>query len=745
MKIIVLTSFCRISWSIMSEAYFVKKMHEMYADPGITEKTMKQHINIEKDLVKNILQQQQGRLESLCENSSIPQELMTQIIETATPPPFLEKLSLKKLEKLITHYATVWVEPKRHHIGVEEVKVRTKGISLRKFRPAEYYSFNLLDTILGVLRDEELFEQVVKEKFSPVGVIEKDIDGINFRKEELLPITFNDDGPIQYEIVIRLSFYSDGYQIAKSLGSKTRNNKVVGFYYKIMNLVQTGRLDQVFMFAIIKNMYLTKFGYNVVMREFVRQVANLSEGKVVSLHGKRVLLKVKLCTVSGDSEGCHVMLNFMSCSATRFCRICHIARNHFNAYVNYVSQNRSEEHFRFLCQQQRQAYVRNPSATKNAILNNYGYKSLNDTVLARAPGFKPRENLVLDCLHDLYEGFGHAAALTVLRFMFQNNICNDVYVNDWLSDFDYGKVNNDTKPSPNLNEETIMNPNTKKLHQYGSQMHLMLRILPLITVPLLTNFMNSSATSSEKRNTASLLIELISSFNLLSRLISCKQMTTNQAKQLKDVVENYNYLYATIKNTSDDLYVPNPINKNHHAKHLWKCSILNGPPSLYACWSYEAFNKIGADRMKTSRNFKNPAKTIAKKHALRFSFRFSYKEKSANVQKNEFSVTFRGITYMTEMVVVMGKLPNDGGFSMPLFAKIHRPYLANDQQLLLEVQLFETVRFDNRYGGYQVLETENFCTTRYENLLLKYPQAVWRTCETNNATHQFYICPKTEI
>lgn len=273
-----------------------------------------------------------------------------------------------------------------------------------------------------------------------------------------------------------------------------------------------------------------------------------------------------------------------------------------------------------------------------------GYSSYRDTPLSRCHHFLSRENRILDYLHDILQGIVHFDLLGLLRFLFSREICTIDYLNKAIQGFEYGPIDDDKRPSATFDLRNIMNENTRALRQHASQVHVLIRVMPFITVPLLEGYIAKPNTSEDEQEIARELIDLQSSMLKIMRLVFCRKMSEDMIDDLEEEVEHHQILYCDLFRTGK-LPIQPLINKAHQVLHIALCIRCKGTMPQYACFCFEGYHRLGTDRMKTSRNFVNPPKTISDRIAIKFSYQFSYPKQQENIKVNDWTVEFNEITY----------------------------------------------------------------------------------------------------
>lgn len=641
-----------------------------------------------------------------------------------------------------------YVAPRPFQLGVSHLVGRQGGRQVHKVKRRQFYHFNILDTVLAVLRNKKEFDEVLSEQRSTSNTLQKDIDGSKLRDLDVLPKVADVNDPLSdVTLTIRILVYADDFQVANPLGSKTKIPKITGFYFKILNLNPSGKLRNIFAYAFARSIDVKKFGYERIFIPFANEMVRLIKGNpvVVTLHGRKVTLNFKFVGITGDTLALNEIYNIRTGRAYRFCRCCLINRTNFLVKAAHVSPYRTDFHFSTV---QRLVRLNTRGKTaKESILKNYGYTSVKNSILLKL-NFSPRNNCIFDRLHDFFEGVSPLIFIQVVRFLIEKDICTVDFLNKRIEAFDFGKIHDTDKPTPNLTRDSITTLTITKLKQNGIQMHCLIRALPFLVLDKLDQYYKSLS-DEEERTKVEDIIELISLHLRSIQICSSHSLMSTHLLTLETVISQHNTLYQKL------FKVP-LINKFHHLMHYAKMIREYGPAIYLETTRFEALHKIFKQRMNISRNFKNVPFTLARFYSFWFCYFFSYPEvkpilESKGCEETQDSVlgpvihgnslTFNEIFYQRDMVLCIStENVINGGYPTFGIIKSMRYY---QNQLHFTVRLLNTSDYSQDFCAFEVELTSNEQEVTLESLSSKYPFAIWKNCTDNLRNQRNYISIKT--
>lgn len=724
-------------------AEVLKILHGVLAHYNGTKRFVEEYITNNRTLMTSYSQIKGDEVADFLLEHGVGGDVIDVVRQILSVPSIFNDLTLKRLESMIKTASPIFVKPRERILDFYTTFGRKNGKWRRINRKVVFHYFSIRETILAVLSHNETFQEIISEQPSSDQMIRKDLDGEMLKADpNLLPTIENDT----VTLTIRLLLFTDEFENANPLGSKTKIHKVNGFYFKIMNVCDTNSLSNVFVYALARANIVKKYGYDAVLEPFVDEVLQLMSGITVKLHGMKVVLKVKFVGVTGDTLGLHEILLLLSPSTTRFCRDCLITRGEFHRHPYRLGIRRTETNRATLARRAKRFPRLN-------LMRRDGYRSTRDTILKKL-GFNPRQNKKFDKLHDLFEGVTMLLIIAILRFCFKEKIFTSDFFNERLKAFDYGQVNESNKPSPNISENDIKNEKSTRLKQNAAQVHLLLRVLPFIIRDKVEDFYLT--TDEERRGVCRNWMRLLTIHLQVVKLISSRVMSSGQISDMEQAIRSHNLLWSEIKNSTNPEL--KQINKLHHLLHYSSMVRLWGPAYLYETSMFEGEHRLLKSRMNNTNNFVNITKTLADTVAFVLSYRFSYPVSKEVFNKmgsrirfnpnNEPSfhgtnMKYEGIHYQCGQILCIQKICSEtNADALPVFACIeHMVY--THEELTFHLTLLESIYYHDEYCAYVVEKTTTKVAVTWASIPCKYPMALWRNC-TNTIQHEMmFVSVKT--
>lgn len=425
-----------------------------------------------------------------------------------------------------------------------------------------------------------------------------------------------------------------------------------------------------------------------------------------------------LACVTGDNLGRHQVFNFMeSFRATHFCSLCHINQSELQTKLS-----------------EKQIQIRSVEEYNNALVD----IATGDIAKQRQHGMKGGcplnkckywsvpENMMLDCMHDLFEGVvSYELKLLLNHFINIDNFMNLDNVNNAIAQFPYGRSDAKNRPSEIKEVSSVTKPVNadKKIRQSASQCWCLLRLLPFIIGHLIP----------ENNEFWTFLLELID----ITELLCAPRWAQSDISQFR---ENYhNHLHDFKKLFPEASIIP----KMHFLAHYGTVVTHNGPPAKLWCFSFESkaqyFKKVATHMC----NFKRPQFTLSNRHqdyisnaiftnqTLSSVPQFSSYE---SVRSNQLPVTVRATDEIIDIatkVAAFGCVLFGGHSVLPLhyldngllqfvLFKGCIPKCNEDGSLNMIVNRCETVHFHAHTRSYYIKVTTNLRLISSNNLLDKH-------------------------
>lgn len=115
---------------------YLKKFHEIYVRPETNQVTMQKQID---DAIDHLT------------------------IAGVPTPHFLKGLTVQKLETKLEQLQS-YIAPRPFQLGVETKMVLEGDEMVPKMKKREFYYFNIQDTVIAVLRNKKVFDDVLSEQ-----------------------------------------------------------------------------------------------------------------------------------------------------------------------------------------------------------------------------------------------------------------------------------------------------------------------------------------------------------------------------------------------------------------------------------------------------------------------------------------------------------------------------------------------------------------------------------------------------
>lgn len=716
------------------DQHLLKRLHGIYLRYSTTQKHVEEFIQGDRDLLQTYSQCKGDEIADFLIESGCDADIVRQVRERINVPHFYDDLTVKKLETTIKRNSRVFVEPREFVLDYDIKHKRRLGKWERSLKKKSFHYFSVRDTIVNVLTNKEIFDDIASERRSNDGLLRKDIDGSVLAEEpDLMPTMVN--GKLM--LTIRILMYSDEFEPCNPLSSSKKIHKLNGFYFKILNMKPSGKLKHVYVYAIAKADLVNMYGYDAIFFPYVNEMEELANGEDIFLHGQQVFLKYKFIGLTGDSLGLPEMLKAMPPGANRFCRDCYIERPIHQQHPYLLGDLRTEENFAELLRESEELF--NTPQARIDFLRQNGYQDSRASILTKL-GFKPRNNRKWDKMHDYYEGVTMLIMVCILRYCFKKNIFRAAFINRRIKAFDWGEVNSGDKPADNIDEASINKSTTKKLCQTAAQSHLLLRAFPLLISDKMQDFYDSAERKDKEECAA--LIKLLSLHLQMVRIVCSRVIAPGTIEDLERITLEHNVLFSQIRLFFDPPL--NCINKLHHLLHYPQMMREWGPAPLAETSRFEGEHQPLKERVQSSKNTKNVSKTATDRVAMVFSYDHSYEHKEAVLNPmgsfnlkdaagnvtfaSGLNMTFHGIHYQAEQVlcVSVGDDP-DYAEVIPSFGQIVDMEYSN-QQLVFTINCLETQYFDTDYCAYRVEMSNNQNKVTWDELEVKYPQALWHSC-----------------
>ena len=222
-----------------------------------------------------------------------------------------------------------------------------------------------------------------------------------------------------------------------------------------------------------------------------------------------------------------------------------------------------------------------------------------DSCLNTLQYFHVTEGVCVDIMHDVLEGAAPLEVKLLLRqLIYEDNLFTLEQLNDRISSFDYGYMNEKNKPSVILNLRT----NENAVRQTASQMWWLLLFLPLMIGDLVSR-------QSSHWKLFLLLREICS-------IIFAPVVTNGLGVFLKQLVIDHHNMFKTLY--PDRRLIP----KHHFMIHYGRMIVMFGP--LVKLWCMRSKHCPMKRQAHVVCNFKNISKTLAYKNQIQSMYSWKF-------------------------------------------------------------------------------------------------------------------------
>ena len=393
---------------------------------------------------------------------------------------------------------------------------------------------------------------------------------------------------------IELLLYNDDFETANPLGSKKGKHKLLGVYLTVASLPKKyqAKLENVLLVALAKSSLVSKYGVNAVLQRISDDLEVLfTEGlHIDSPDGFNSTIRLRLLQAVGDNLALNTILGFAgSFSANYYCRFC--------------------KALKAICRKQVVVDER-LLRTKENVDYDISLKDVSQTGLRRSCAlnslsyYHVSQNYAPDLMHDFLEGLLPFEMKLVLSELIQQGRFSLDELNSRIRSFSYGVTEHANKPSLIL--QSYLNNPFGASGQKASQMSCLVEFIPLIVGDKVEE-------GCEYWRLFTILLEIF-------QLVIAPNISIAVTYYLQSRISEHHQLYLQL--FPDNHLLP----KHHNLLHYPRAMRELGPLSQYACMRQEGKHKPLKRWAKTCNNYKNIAKTIARKHQEDQAFRMLKKE-----------------------------------------------------------------------------------------------------------------------
>lgn len=500
------------------------------------------------------------------------------------------------------------------------------------------------------------------------------------------------------KLVIPLFVYYDEFETGNALGSHAGMQKIGGVYTQVPCFPPhiTSRLSNIVLTSLFYANDRKTFG-NKVFQNLIKELNELNtDGLFINVDKKEFKIHFQLALMLGDNLGLNEILGFTGkFSSGRPCRICSAS---INEIKDMISENKN-------------LLGTVKSYDEDCQLNKPSDTGINEPcVFNNVLGFHVCINVILDIMHDIFEGAANDTMANILQdLIYKQNLFSLEFLNHMLSSFPYGSLESSNQ-IPLIKKEHIQK--NKKLKMSSSEMMCFTRYFSLLV-----------GDKVKKDNTSWKLYIML---RKIIAIVTSPRLVMGHIYQLEilisDFLSLYKFLYGHLKY------------KFHNMTHLANILISHGPAVHYWSMRFESKHREHKLTAVTTSNKKNLLKTISIKSLLRLGYMkianssmyvddklFYQNHRSIDEQSRRKyfpsceleeeiistnHVSFKGIDYKDDMIFVTEMGDND----LLEFGKIIEIFVRGEHIHLL-MQPLSTLCFNEHFYAYHVKE-RNVCVLK---------------------------------
>lgn len=237
--------------------------------------------------------------------------------------------------------------------------------------------------------------------YAETGIISNFIQG-QFWKEKLAELTrLLGVG----KFFVPLFMFCDDVELGNALGSHSGSNKIGAVYFSIPSFPSyfTSILSNIFVNTLFYGSDRSKYGNAKVFHRLVEELNDLREnGLEINVNDAKVKIYFQLSMILGDNLGLHALLGFYESFNSKCpCRVC-------KAFIDNIKKLTKEDPSLL---RKREDYE------EDCLKQNQNATGISERCFFhRVFGYHVTENICLDLMHDLFEGFGNFAMVKILHY-----------------------------------------------------------------------------------------------------------------------------------------------------------------------------------------------------------------------------------------------------------------------------------------------------------------------------------------
>lgn len=380
-----------------------------------------------------------------------------------------------------------------------------------------------------------------------------------------------------------LQIYYDDIEICNPLGAKAKIHKLAMFYFIIANFPPhfKSQLSTIFPLLIVKSKLLKEYGINNILKPMVDEFKKLSVINPQDILLELPFTHVVLLQVCGDNLGLHSLLGYTEgFNANYRCRFCK-GNKHFTqtAVEEEISLRRNIANY-----------------SSDLVLGDISLTGIREgSILNEISYFHVTENYAPDIMHDFFEGICIIELKLALDYLIKTKKITLQQINHQISTC-FKKNSHKVNKFPEISQQFICDE--KKSCFSASEMNNFFLVFPAI---FLAYFDDDK------------MLNLILKLRRIIRIIMAPLISREGVSLLRYLISDHHQLYI-------NLTCNNLTPKFHHILHYPHAIEQLGPLKNFWCMRLEAKHRFSKIVGKNSYNFKNIAKSVAKRLSLNMAF-----------------------------------------------------------------------------------------------------------------------------
>lgn len=608
------------------------------------------------------------------------------------------------------------VKPVEIAVGVrtDQVFHKISNTYLEKNVTDTFAYIPILDTLTALLKNKHIQKYFTTDfiSLSKSNHLESIYDSEYYQNS-----TFFQENPN----AIQIQLYFDEFECTAPLGSKTGIHKIGAIYFIIRNIPSKylGQLDNINLAACFCSSDLKKYSINTFLKPIITDLQVLeNDGIAVSFLPQH--LKGTLVALSFDNLGGNTLSGMVeSFSANYFCRMCLMHKNDTQNVFKESDERchlRNEDFFNSL-----------PEILPNS--SYYGIKQ--QSILNDLKYFNLGNIYAVDIMHDILEGVAQLEIKLIITYLVSEKILSLREINQRIFSFNYGSIDQCTKPSP-VNIEKL----GSSIGERAAQTWTLVRYLPLMLIDVIPK-------CGERWNILSLLLEIM---NICFAPIIPVKMTY--------VLENLIFKHHSLVKKYNGKIIP-----KHHIMIHYPNAIRKMGPLIYL-WSmrFEAKHGYFKNLINKLRNFKNIPQTLCMRHQINQFIKnenlykmsinvgplnifdlndYAFKDIITNeldipnsVKVHETKHLKYGFLYKPSFFICVNK-----NNRLPIFQEIIKIILLDEHPFFI-TKSWDTMEFVTNLNAFLVVPGNDISICDLKLLIYKEPY------EYKTVSNSFYIVPK---